>query len=58
MSTADRCVSHPTAPHPHGECAVCTRLAERAESRQDLAGGWEPEQARYERWLDTIGGSR
>jgi hypothetical protein len=41
-----------------GECPICERLIDRAEDARDVAGDWKVGQARYERWLDSIGGSR
>jgi hypothetical protein len=59
MSPREYCPTHTRQPLDRwGECAVCERLIERAESRQDPQGGWESDLSRYERHLDTMGGSR
>jgi hypothetical protein len=52
------CPTHERPLTVHGECMACERAIERAESRSEPQGGWEPELSRYERHLDTMGGSR
>lgn len=39
-------------------CPACQRLAEQRAEDPGYADDWQTGQDRYERWLDTIGGSR
>jgi hypothetical protein len=54
------CPTHLRPLTVHGECPICEALIARAESAGESVRyvGESPDEARYERWLDTIGGSR
>jgi hypothetical protein len=55
------CPTHERPLTVHGECLICEALIARAEdARGSTAGGGDVAvlERSYERWLDTIGGSR